>query len=159
VKTYQLLWKIVRYQPWVFILSAVLTAIFFSFRIIFGYVIQTFFNNLPTSRHLTPIIWEVIALLAATAFARFLVTIVGGVSRPLCFFLTQSLLRRNLLQRILERPGAQAFPGSVGSVINNFQNDTENVSNMFGWTYSTIGLFCFSLNASKRLMRPEIEAE
>ena len=147
MKTYQLLWKIVRYQPWVFFLSALLTAMFFSFRIIFGYIIQTFFNNLPTSRHLTPIIWEVIALLAATAAARFLLTLGGGIIRPLCFFLTQSLLRRNLLKRILERPGAQAFPGSAGSVINNFQNDTENVSNMFGWTYATIGLFCFSLGA------------
>ena len=157
MKTYLLLWKIVRYQPWVFMLSAVLTAIFFSFRVIFGYVIQVFFNNLPTSRHLTPIIWEVIALLAATAAARFLLTLVGGVSRPLGNFLTQSLLRRNLLQSILARPGAQSLPGSVGSVINNFQNDTENVANMYNWTYATIGLFCFSLGALIILLRVNVQ--
>ncbi len=141
MKTYQLLWRIMRYQPWVFILSALLTAIFFCFRIIFGYVIQTFFNILPTSKHLSPILWEVIALLAATAAARFLLTLGGGMIRPLGFFITQSLLRRNLLERILERPGAQAVPGSTGAVINIFQNDTENIANMFGWLYAAIGLF------------------
>lgn len=157
MKTYQLLWRIVRYQPWVFIMSALLTAMFFCFRIIFGYVIQTFFNILPTSRHLSPILWEVIALLAATAAARFLLTLGGGVIRPLGFFITQSLLRRNLLERILERPGAQAVPGSTGAVINIFQNDTENIANMFGWLYATIGLFSFSIAALIILLRVNVQ--
>jgi ATP-binding cassette subfamily B protein len=153
VKTYQLLWRIVRYQPWVFLLSTLFTAIFFLSRVIFGYIIQTFFNILPTSRQLSPILWEVIALLIATAAARFIVTLGGGIIRPLSFFITQSLLRRNMLERILERPGTQAAPGSAGAIINCFQNDTENVANMFGWIYAAIGLFLFSLVALIMLLR------
>ena len=147
MKTYQLLWRIVRYQPWVFLLSALYTAIFFVSRVIFGYIIQTFFNILPTSRQLSPMLWEVIALLVATAVARYLLTLGGGIVRSLSFFIAPALLRRNMLERILERPGAQAVPGSVGTVINNFQNVTENVAIMFGWIYAAIGLFLFSLAA------------
>ncbi len=157
MKTYQLLWRIVCYQPWVFILSALLTTMFFCFRVIFGYVIQTFFNVLPSSKHLSPVLWEVIALLAAMAAARFLLTLGGGVVRPLCFFITQSLLRRNLLERILDRPGAQAVPGSTGAVINVFQNDAENISTMFGWLYSSIGLFVFSIAALIILLRVNVQ--
>ena len=147
MKTYQLLWRIVRYQPWIFLLSALYTAIFFVSRVIFGYIIQTFFNILPTSRQLSPMLWEVIALLVATAIARYLLTLGGGIVRSLSFFIAPALLRRNMLERILERPGAQAVPGSAGTVINNFQNDTENVAIMFGWIYAAIGLFLFSLAA------------
>ena len=85
MKTYQLLWRIVRYQPWVFLLSALYTAIFFVSRVIFGYIIQTFFNILPTSRQLSPMLWEVIALLVTTAVARYLLTLGGGIVRSLCF--------------------------------------------------------------------------
>ena len=70
MKTYQLLWRIVRYQPWVFLLSALYTAIFFFSRVIFGYIIQTFFNILPTSRHLSFALWALIALLLTTAIAQ-----------------------------------------------------------------------------------------
>ncbi len=157
MKTYQLLWRIVRYQPLVFLLSALLTVVFFFSRVIFGYIIQTFFNILPTSRHLNPILWEVIALLITTAAVRYLLTLGGGIIRPLSFFITQSLLRRNMLEGIFERPGAQAVPGSAGAVINSFQNDTENVANMFGWTYAAIGLFLFSLGALIMLLRVNVE--
>ncbi len=157
MKTYQLLWRIVRFQPWVFLISALFTAFFFSSRVIFGYIIQTFFNILPTSRHLSPMLWEVIALLVTTALARYIVTLGGGIIRPLSFFITQSLLRRNMLERILERPGAQAVPRSAGAAINCFQNDTEHVANMFGWLYAAIGLFLFSLGALIMLLRINVQ--
>lgn len=157
MKTYQLLWRIVRYQPWVFLLSGLFTAIFFFSRVIFGYIIQTFFNILPTSRHLSPILWEVIALLVSTAAVRYLIMLGGGLVRPLSFFITQSLLRRNMLERILERPGAQALSDAPGAVINSFQNDTENVANMFGWIYAAIGLCLFSLGALYMLLRVNVE--
>jgi len=76
---------------------------------------------------------------------------------PLSFFIAPSLLRRNMLERILEHPGAQAVPGSVGTVINNFQNDTENVAIMFGWIYAAIGLFLFSLAALIMLLRVNVQ--
>ncbi len=156
MKTYQLLWRIVRYQPCVFLLSALFTAIFFFSRVIFGYIIQTFFNILPTSRHLNPMLWQVIALLVSTAAVRYLIMLGGGLVRPLSFFITQSLLRRNMLERILERPGAQALSDAPGAVINSFQNDTENVANMFGWTYAAIGLCLFSLGALYMLLRVNV---
>lgn len=157
MKTYQFLWRIVYYQPWVFILSALLTVTFFVSRIIFGYVIQVFFNALPTSRQLSPIVWEMIALLAITALGRFLLTLVGGFVRPLSSFITRSLLRRNLLERILARPGAQALPRAEGAVINTFQDDTENVAKMFSWIYAAIGLCFFSIGALVMLLRVNVE--
>ncbi len=37
------------------------------------------------------------------------------------------LLRRNLLVRILERPGARALPGSVGEALSTFRDDADDL--------------------------------
>ncbi len=57
LKTYQFLWHIIRYRPWLFLAAGLNTALFFLVRVIFGFVIQGFFNILPTSRHLSFALW------------------------------------------------------------------------------------------------------
>jgi ATP-binding cassette, subfamily B, bacterial len=149
MKTYRLLWRLVLYRPWVFLVSALVTLMFFLTRIVFGYTIQGVFNVLAAqNRQLTPLFWELTALTVIAALARYLSTLFGaGIVRPLNFFLVQSLLRRNLLERILELPGARALPDAAGEAINRFRDDAENIVDMFGWLYAALGLALFSVGA------------
>ena len=149
MKTYKLLWRLFTYRPWVFLVSASVTLIHFLSRIVFGYTTQGTFNLLSAqNRQISPLFWELTALLIFTALFRFLSTIfAAGFVRPLNFFLVQSLLRRNILERILELPGAKALAIPPGEAINRFRDDAENIADMFGWLYATLGLALFSLLA------------
>lgn len=159
MKTYRLLWRLVLYRPWVFLVSALVTLVFFLIRIVFGYTVQGTFNVLSAqNRQLTPFFWELMALLIISALTRYLLTIfVSGNVRPLNFFLVESLLRRNLLERILELPGAKALPDTVGEAINRFRDDTENIVDMFGWLYAALGLALFSVIAFIILLLVNVE--
>jgi ATP-binding cassette subfamily B protein len=157
LKTYQFLWQIIRYRPWLFLTAGLLTALFFLARVIFGFVIQGFFNILPSSRHLSFALWALIALLLITATMRFLLTLGGGIVRPLHFFIVNAILHRNLLAAILAQPGARAIQGSPGEVINCFRDDAENVAVMFGWLYAAVGLSLFSLAAVIILLRVNVQ--
>lgn len=159
MKTYRLLWRLVLYRPWVFLVSALVTLMFFLTRIVFGYTIQGVFNVLAAqNRQLTPLFWELTALTVIAALARYLSTLFGaGIVRPLNFFLVQSLLRRNLLERILELPGAKALPDAAGEAINRFRDDAENIVDMFGWLYAALGLALFSVVAFIILLLVNVE--
>jgi ATP-binding cassette subfamily B protein len=159
MKTYRLLWRLVLYRPWVFLVSALVTLMFFLTRIVFGYTIQGVFNVLAAqNRQLTPLFWELTALTVITALVRYLSTLFGaGIVRPLNFFLVQSLLRRNLLERILELPGARSLPDAAGEAINRFRDDAENIVDMFGWLYAALGLALFSVVAFIILLSVNVE--
>jgi len=147
MKTYQLLWRIVCYRPWLFIGCVLTTAPFFLARLVFGLAVQGFFNILPTSRHLSNALWLFLALLIGAGLGRFFIMLGGSVVRPLSFFVTESLVRRNLFARILELPGVQALSDSPGEIINRFRDDAENVSQMFGWIHAATGLGLYSIIA------------
>ena len=152
MKTYQLLWRIVCYRPWLFVACILTVAPFFLARIAFGYAIQGFFNVLPMSKHLSNGLWLFLVLLVVTAIARFFIMVGGGIVRPLFAFVVQTLLRRNLLERILALPGGNALPDSPGEAINRFRDDVQNVADMFGWLYVTIGSGLFSVIAFIQLL-------
>lgn len=147
MKTYQLLWRIICYRPWLFIGCVLTTTSFFLARLVFGLAVQGFFNILPTSRHLSFGLWLFLALLVGAALGRYLIALGAGVIRPFSFFVTESLVRRNLFARLLELPGVQALSDSPGEIINRFRDDAENVSQMFGWIYAATGLGIYSIVA------------
>ncbi len=147
MKTYHYLWRVICYRPWLFIGCVFTTMPFFAARLVFGLAVQGFFNLLPTSKHVSYGLWLFLALLVTTALARFFVMLGGGVVRPLAFFVVESLVRRNLLERILDLPGSHALSDSPGEVINRFRDDASNVSEMFGWIQALIGLGIYSIIA------------
>ena len=147
MKTYHYLWRIICYRPWLFIGCVLVTMPHFLARLAFGFAIQGFFNILPTSKHLSYGLWLFLALLVSAALARFMIAFGGSIVRPLSFFIVEALVRRNLLERILELPGSHALSDSPGEVINRFRDDVQNVSVMFGWIHAAISLGVYSIIA------------
>ena len=128
MKTYQLLWHMIRYRPLLYSISVFNGTLFFLSRVVFGFVIQTFFNVLPTDKHLGFSIWSLIAFLVATAIVRAMIMFGGERANILYFFTVRALLRRNLLERILDRPGAQGLPESPGDIVSRFRDDIQLIS-------------------------------
>src|SRR5207237_1596429 len=61
------------------------------------------------------------------------------VAEPTLHAVAGALLRRNMLARILERPGAKPLLASSGEAISRFRNDVDEVTGYLSWTLDPIG--------------------
>jgi ATP-binding cassette subfamily B protein len=157
MKAYQHIWRMIRFRPVLYTASAIVWALIHLAPIIPGLIAQQFFNALPQVRGLNGTLWMLIALLVVTALARSLMIVIGGWADTLHRFSMSALLRRNLLARILERPGARAVPGSHGESISRFRDDAEQAEDVISWTLDDIGRILFALTALIILLRVNIQ--
>jgi len=157
MKAYQHIWRMIRYLPVLYTASAIVWALIHLAPIIPGLIAQQFFNALPQVGGLNGTLWTLIVLLVVTALARSLMIAIGGWADTLHRFSMSALLRRNLLARILERPGARAVPGSPGESISRFRDDAEQAEDVISWTLDDIGRILFALTALIILLRVNIQ--
>ncbi len=123
MKAYEYMWRMIRYRPVLYTVNGILWIITHLSAIVPGLIAQQFFNALPGAGHLNNWLWTLIMLLVVTALARAVLTFAGGWVDKLHRFSMSGLLRNNLLEHILERPGARAVPGSPGEAISRFRDD------------------------------------
>jgi ATP-binding cassette subfamily B protein len=152
MKTILLLWRLICYRPWLYILTIAGTLMFFAGRLIFGLILQAFFNVLGRLIHLqhpqiSSELWLLIALLMLANVVRCVLVYVGVRSMVVYHFSVETLLQRNLLQRIFSLPGALALPISVGEAISYFRDDTLVIETMLEVIAQTIALVLFALTA------------
>ncbi len=129
MKTYHYLWQMIRYRPVLYAINAFLWLLIHLTPLIPGLIAQQFFNRLPQIGHLDTELWLLAALLVATTLARVVLIFMGGWIDALHRFSMNGLLQRNLLECILERPGARAVPSSPGEALSRFRDDTEQAEN------------------------------
>jgi ATP-binding cassette, subfamily B, bacterial len=67
------------------------------------------------------------------------VAVAANVAEPSLHVVVGTLLRRNLLERILERPGARALPASPGEAVSRFRNDVAEITSFLTWTLDPLG--------------------
>ena len=62
----------------------------------------------------------------------------------------------NVLERILERPGARALPASPGEAVSRFRNDVDEIGWFVTWTLDPVGqllVFVVALTVLARIDR------
>jgi len=94
-----------------------------------------------------------VALFVANALARA-VAIFGDVAVYFNFYYRiEALLRKNLFEYILQRPGARAVPGSPGEAISRFRDDVEEIAHFMAESLILLGFGTFALVALVVMMR------
>ena len=78
------------------------------------------------------------------AFGRISVMFLGMWNDAHLMFRIGTLMRRNMLERIFELPGAQSMKESPGEAISRFRDDVDENVESFSWTVDMIGLVVFS---------------
>lgn len=136
--------RIFAYRPLPQILSGLCWVFFHSWPLFPGLLAKAFFDLLEGDAAARLNLPSILVLVLVLAFARigFVYTdlFVGGVTG----FRIRLLLQRNLVARILERPGAKAIPGSVGEAISTLRDDTETMWGA-GWAFDLLGFLIFAL--------------
>jgi len=112
---------------------------FYLFPLIPGLIVREFFDRLTANAQAGPGVWTLLALLVAVAVGRVTALAVAVFAETTTQLTAAALLRRNLLARILEHPGARAVPASPGEAISRFRDDTQVVVQFLTWTLDPIG--------------------
>ena len=136
MKTWQVIWHLIRYRPGLFALNLALATATFGLPVPIGLIVRAFFDTLTGQAPLTASvgIGGLIALFVATEVAG---TAAGtGLSFTWGSFLYTgtALLRRNLLGAIVQGYGARGLPESSGEALSRFRDDVgEIVESIDAW--------------------------
>jgi len=137
--------RLSRYQPLRFTACACCWILYHSWHLIPGLLAKAFFDILeghPTAG----LTFESIVVLILVAGLAKVGTIYGGaITWAPLIFKSQGLLRRNLLTRILDLPGAKALPWSIGEAISTLRDDVEAAGEMTGWVFNALAGLIFAV--------------
>jgi ATP-binding cassette, subfamily B, bacterial len=143
--------RLIRFSIWLYALNIVLWIGVYTLPLVPGYASKLFFDALeqanPTWNGIPYTVQQLIALLAVFG-ALNVMTIFGAIRANIPWrFRSSSLLRVNMMRRILTRPGAKAYPGSIGETLNTLRDDAEEAENAGDWTLDIIGQLMYMIIA------------
>lgn len=132
--TWRYLVKMVRYAPGISALHGLLWDVMNLSMLLPGLIAAAFFDTLTGTAHLTGGTAGLIVALALLALGQAALWLIAGFVEIVMRFTMSGLLRRNLLRRVLEQPGAQALPSSIGDAISRFRDDAYAAEDCVDWT-------------------------
>jgi len=147
MKTYQYMARLIVYRPWLYLGDMVLWALIHLSPLVPGLLVHEFFNALTGDAPARFDVWTVIILILVTALARVVLLLVGFWADIPHRFSMSGLLRRNMLEHILHRPGARALPTSPGDALNHFRDDATQAEDAISWTLDIIGMALFGVSS------------
>ncbi len=148
------LWQLARFRPGLYALLALLEVLFFGFfPQITGLLIRAIFDNLSGAATTGVDVWGLIALLVATALGRSVAIFFDVVVYFQFRYHVAALLRKNLFEHILDRPGARAVPGSPGEAISRFRDDVDEIAHFMAESLIVLGFGFFAAVALVVMLR------
>src|SRR5262249_34715755 len=147
MKTYQYMWRMIRFRPWLYLADGVLWTAIHVAPVLPGLAARELLDTLSGHAQLGLSVWALIGLLMAIALGRVMLVLGGALADIPHRFSMSALLRRNLLERILELPGARPLPESTGEALSRFRDDAEQAEDAISWTLDPIGTAAFAIVA------------
>lgn len=146
--------RMISYSPsHYFGLIALRIFIFGLFPQLFGLLQREFFNILAGDSTLGFNVPGLAAIYVGFALAQA-VTIFADIYLHFLYgFRTGALLRKNMLTRILERPGARSVPQSPGEAISRFRDDVNNAGEFTSQVPFIIGQAVFAILSLVTMLR------
>lgn len=103
-----------------------------------GLLLREFFDDLSGSASAADSSWTWLALLVGVGVGRSVVIMIG-VAEPILATVISTLLRQNVLGRILAHPGSRSVPVSSGETISRLRDDVRLVAEFVCWTFDPLG--------------------
>jgi len=127
MSTLRLAWEMIRYRPFLFMLSASLWTIVHSLPIVFGLLIGQVFDRLAGLGPAGSSPWTPVIVFSALALGRNGVLWFGDIAW-ISYWNDQALqLRRNLLRWLLEAPGSRTIEVDPSQAVSTFRDDVEDL--------------------------------
>jgi ATP-binding cassette, subfamily B, bacterial len=139
MKTYSLLWQMIKYRPFIFILNSSLWAAFHGSQVVFGLIIKEYFNSLEGKSAVGFNYPTVLAILGAFGAVQIAMIYAGAFTSVLHRFTMGSLLRFNTFDTIFEKPAGESLKCSNNEAITYFKEDPGQAEDTIRWISDIIG--------------------
>jgi ATP-binding cassette, subfamily B, bacterial len=134
------IWELITFRPGMYLLSALLASImFYVVPLLPGLIVRQVFDQLTGHAHAAIGLAGLVALLVGVGVGRAAALAGAAFAETSVREILAALLRRNLMERMLHRPGARAVPYSGGEAISRFRDDVDAVSMFLTWVADPIG--------------------
>ena len=142
MKPWRYVVRMATFKPWLFIASGLTAStLFYLVPLLPGLIVREFFDRISDDATLSSDIWTLLALLAGVGLLNLSGLVAAVYFESTLQHYVESLLRKNMLRRVLDHPGAQAVPVSPGEAVSRFRDDVLAASNFLSWTFDPIGQF------------------
>jgi ATP-binding cassette, subfamily B, bacterial len=125
MKTWQYYLRLFRFQPLMYTINLIGIVGAFLLEMVPGLLAREYFNMLSGAAPARFGLTALIALLVAGALGRMFFYILLPMTNTTFVYTCGALLRKNMLARILQRPGARALPASSGEAVSRFRDDID----------------------------------
>jgi ATP-binding cassette, subfamily B, bacterial len=144
--------RMARYAPWLYLLHAGLWSVMNLLSLLPGLLASAFFDALTGAAPFPAGIAGILWLLAALALGRVALWPMAGLVEITFRFTMSGLVRRNLLQLVLDRTGARGLGFSIGETISRFRDDAYEAEDNMDWTDEIISHGLFAMAAFLMLL-------
>lgn len=147
MSTWRLSLRLARSRPRLSLAHAGLWTVIHSSQLLPGLIAYAFFDTLTGNADFPGGTNLLVALLVTFGLVQVLLIFAAGYAETLMRFVMSGLLRRNLLRQILQRPGADALPFSIGEALSRFRDDAHEAEDNLDWAADVVGSSLFALGA------------
>jgi ATP-binding cassette, subfamily B, bacterial len=131
---WQVILAMIRFRPWYWFIDLVSVAVFrVGWQLLPALLLQQFFNLLTGDAPIGLNIWTILALFVGLYVARSFGNFGFYYADVPLFQEIGALLRKNLLERIFQRPGSAPLPDSPGEAVSRFRNDVREIPLFVIW--------------------------
>ncbi len=137
--------KLITFRPGMYLISSFGILSFYLWPLVPALFIRQIFdvvtNGAPVGTDAASIVWMLAAVLVGIAVVRTLTALSYPLGEYSIILVTNTLMRHNIMRRILQRPGANPLPAgsSPGEAISRLRDDTEHISEFMTWAVDPIG--------------------
>ncbi|HEX2911358.1 MAG TPA: ABC transporter ATP-binding protein [Chloroflexia bacterium] len=147
MKTSTFMFRLLRWHPWFFLLNFVIWTTIHSSMVVLGLIYKAFFDTLSDSTQVGANLWTIFALLVGVESARMGLFYVGDFIWHSFWLSIQAFLRKNLLEGLLNLPGARALHDSPGEAVNRFRDDVDEIIHYIETLVDGGGMLLFAIIA------------
>jgi ATP-binding cassette subfamily B protein len=133
-----------RTQPWRYAANLVLWTLIWVIPIVPGLITRAFFDRVAGDDPAGPTVATLVTLVVAYGVGRIGVMWLAMWNDVHFMFRIGATLRRNMLARIFELPGAGALNESPGEAISRFREDVDETEETVSWTADMVGMAVFA---------------
>ena len=140
------IWKMILYRPWYYLLNCFLWVTIHTYPLIPGIITKQFFDVLEKSKGINNDILKLMAIFIVIALTRSIFIRFGGKVDATHRFTMSALLRRNLLEEIINNPLLENKT-SLGENMNCFRDDIGEIEDIISFTLDILGDGVFAIGA------------
>jgi ATP-binding cassette subfamily B protein len=136
--------RLAAFRPGRYLLNVLGWATMWVIPVIPALITRAFFDRITGDQEVGFTVATLAVMMVGYGIGRITIMVLAMWNDQLISFRIASLLRRNMLEQIFRRPGAQSLDESPGEAISRFRDDVDEVEESFGWSVDMIGLTTFS---------------